>query len=60
MSSRTGEACTGLFWAQKAPVCVVVEDSPADLSPTVYPGFRREAGRTPGYGRTAFQAAEKR
>ena len=42
------------------PVCVAVLDSPADLSPTVYPGFRREAWLTPGYARTAFQAEESR
>jgi hypothetical protein len=41
-------------------VCVIVLGSPAELSPTVYPGFRREARLTPGYARPAFQAEEER
>ena len=50
----------GLLRARKTPVCRHVLGSPADLSPTVFPGFRREARLTPGYARTAFQAEEER
>ena len=48
----------GLLRARKTPVCRHVLGSPADVSPTVFPGFRREARLTPGYGRPAFQAVE--
>ena len=41
-------------------MCVIVLGSPAELWPTVYPGFRREARLTPGYARSAFQAEETR
>jgi hypothetical protein len=41
-------------------VSVGVLDSPADVWPTVFQGFRREARLTPGYARSAFQAQEER
>ena len=41
-------------------MCIVVLDSPADVWPTAFQGFRREARLTPGYARTAFQAEEER
>ena len=41
-------------------MCRNVLDSPADLWPPAFPGFRREARLTPGYARTAFQAEEVR
>jgi hypothetical protein len=50
----------GLLRARKTPVCRRILGSPADLWPPVFPGFRREARLTPGYGRPAFQAEDKR
>jgi hypothetical protein len=49
----------GMLRARKTPMCRHVLGSPADLWPTAFPGFRREARLTPGYARTAFQAEEK-
>ena len=43
-----GEAIIGLFRARKTPVWCNVLGSPDDLSPTVFPGFRREARLTHG------------
>ena len=40
-------------------MCRNVLDSPEDLSPPAFPGFRREARLTPGYARPAFQAEEQ-
>ncbi len=56
---RRGDNSLGLLRARCAPVCIVVWDSPADVWPTAFPGFRREARLTPGYARTAFQAKKK-
>ncbi len=60
VAHHAGEAIRGLFRARKTPAWIVVVDSPEDVWPTVFQGFRREARLTPGYARTAFQAEDMR
>ena len=51
VAHHTGEVIRGLFRARKTPACIVVVDSPEDVWPTVFQGFRREARLTPMHGR---------